>query len=133
MNTHSVSGPSVKAPLIAPAIALALLAAGSLQLVPVQAHAGSCGLLTLQSPTVFPLRSQLRGQSGTVVIEVSVDANGRATGVQLLQSSGHRLLDRAAADSVRKSWQFDTSGCERNDLPATRTVAVEYRNDEYGT
>ena len=115
-------------------VALALLAAGSLQTLPIQVSAGeNCGLRTLQSPTAFPIRSQLRGQSGTVLIEVSVDEKGRATGIQLLQSSGHRLLDRAASTSIRNNWHFDVSGCERKDLPATRTVAVEYRNDEYGT
>jgi TonB family protein len=115
-----------------PLIAMSLLAALSLQSVPVPAAAGDCNLHTLQSSTLFPIRSQLRGQSGTVLVKVSVDRTGRATTTQLVQSSGFRLLDRAATTSIRDRWQFDTSGCERKDLPATRTVAVEYRNDEYG-
>jgi len=113
-------------------VALSLLAAVSLQSIPNQAYAGDCGLRTLQSSTAFPIRSQLRGQSGTVLVAVSVDRNGRATAAQLVRSSGYRLLDRAATTSIRNRWLFDTAGCERDDLPATRTVAIEYRNDEYG-
>jgi len=112
-------------------IALSLLAAVSLQSLPDQASAGDCDLRAVNSSTVFPIRSQLRGQSGTVLVEVSVDSNGRATATQLLRSSGYRLLDRAATTSIRTHWQFDTAGCESKDLPATRTVAIEYRNDEY--
>jgi TonB family protein len=113
-------------------VALSLLAAVSFQSMPNQAIAGDCGLRTLHSSTAFPLRSQLRGQSGTVLVVVSVDRNGRATDAQLVRSSGYRLLDRAATTSIRNLWLFDTTGCERDDLPATRTVTVEYRNDEYG-
>lgn len=112
-------------------IALSLLAATSLQSLPTQASAGDCDLRAVQSSIAFPMRSQLRGQSGKLLVQVSVDSSGRATATQLLQSSGHRLLDRAATTSIRNHWQFDTTGCGSNDLPATRTVAIEYRNDEY--
>jgi TonB family protein len=112
--------------------ALSLLTALSFQSVPNLASAGDCDLRTLHSSTAFPIRSQLRGQSGIVLVQVSVDRDGRATATQLVRSSGYRLLDRAATASIRNLWQFDTTGCDRKDLPATRTVAVEYRNDEYG-
>lgn len=114
-----------------PTIALALLTFGSSLTAPVPAAAtASCELHTIASPTTFPVRSQLRGQRGTVLIEVSVDSQGRATGTELIRSSGHRLLDRAATSSVLEDWRFDTSGCERKDLPATRTIAIEFRNNE---
>lgn len=118
----------------AQSIALALVASGLLQSVPLTAVAtGSCELQTLDTTTEFPIRSQLRGQRGIVVIQVSVDSQGRVTQTQLVQSSGHRLLDRAAVTSIRKHWLFDITGCEPSTLPATRTVAVDYRNDYFGT
>lgn len=118
----------------APSIALALLVSGLLQSVPpAAAAADTCALRTVATPTRFPLSSQLRGQRGIVVIAVSVDAHGRVTQTQLVQSSGHRLLDRAAAASIRKDWLFDTAGCERMVVPATRTIAIEYHNDYFGT
>ncbi|MET0497754.1 MAG: energy transducer TonB [Steroidobacteraceae bacterium] len=119
MNTHLV--------------VFTLLAAGSLPAFSAPAGAAEdCSIRVIQSSTVFPMRSQLRGQSGIVTISVSIDNTGRATAARLLQSSGYRLLDRAATNSVRDNWQFDISGCDRNDLPTTRAVSIEYRNDEYG-
>jgi hypothetical protein len=49
----------------------------------------------------------------------------------LRQSSGFRLLDRAADKSVRDNWIFDISNCERKDLPVNHRIAVEYRNPEH--
>ena len=92
---------------------------------------GSCLPRVAESPTKFPLKSQLRGQRGVVLVDVTVDASGRAASVELDRSSGHRLLDRAAASSITNEWRFDISACERKDLPVKHLVAVEYRNDEY--
>jgi protein TonB len=119
----------------ASSIALTVLATASLSLLSLAqpAAAAGCDPHVVKSHTHFPVRSQLRGQRGTVYLNVSVDENGRATGTRLHRSSGHRLLDRAAAASVRDRWVFDVSSCERKDLPADHLVAVEYRNTEYGT
>lgn len=104
---------------------------GSASLLPTVAAAeAACDPRVLTSPTKFPIRSQLRGQSGVVLLNVTVDENGRATSAALHRSSGYRLLDRAAAASVG-DWVFDVSDCVRKDLPANDVVAVEYRNDEY--
>jgi len=110
-----------------------LLAAISLPLfLPTLATAdAACDPLVLHSPTHFPMRSQLRGQSGIVYLNVTVDENGRATRTVLERSSGHRLLDHAARESVLNDWRFDVSACVRKDLPATHVVSVEYRNEEY--
>ena len=113
-------------------VVLSLLAAGPLPALSTPARAAeNCTLQATRSPTEFPIRSQLRGQRGIVLVAVSVDRTGRATATRVIQSSGHRLLDRAATSSIR-DWQFEISGCDREDLPLTRTVSIEYRNDEYG-
>src|SRR5262249_49709434 len=78
----------------------------------------TCAPHVVQSETRFPVSSQVRGQEGTVYLNVSVDGNGRAQTAQLQHSSGYRRLDRAAADSVINKWVFDVSSCERKDLPA---------------
>ena len=88
------------------------------------------GLRIVQSATEFPMGSQLRGQKGTVFINVTLDANGRATGAEVDRSSGHLLLDLAAKRSVLNKWQFDIADCDHA-WPATHQVAVEYRNEEY--
>ncbi len=91
----------------------------------------ACQPHVIESPTTYPMRSQVRGQEGIVYIDVKIDASGRAASTELQRSSGYRLLDRAAQQSVKNNWVFDISDCVRKDLPATHRVAVDYRNAEY--
>jgi protein TonB len=108
---------------------LALLAATS-AIVAAPTIAAGCGLRIVQSDTDFPERSQLRGHDGTVLINVTLDANGRPTDAEIERSSGHLLLDLAATRSVLNKWQFDVANCDHG-WPAVHQVAVEYRNEEY--
>ena len=94
------------------------------------AISASCGMRVVQSDTDFPERAQLRGQKGTVLLNVTLDANGHATGAAVEHSSGHLLLDLAAKRSVLENWRFDVSHCSHT-FPASHQVAVEYRNEEY--
>jgi TonB family protein len=87
--------------------------------------------VVVQSQTEFPVRSQLRGHKGTVLINVTLDESGRATTAEVQRSSGHVALDRAATRSVLNNWQFDVTRCDHADWPAIHQVAVEYRNEEY--
>ncbi len=107
---------------------LAILAATTA--IPATTYSAGCGMKVVQSDTDFPMRSQLRGQKGTVFINVTLDANGHATGAEVERSSGHLLLDLAAQRSVLGKWQFDVSHCDHS-FPATHQVAVEFRNEEY--
>lgn len=66
-----------------------------------------------------------------MALDLTIDAAGRVADTELVHSSGHRLLDRAARESALRDWQFDVSDCTRGDLPINRRIAVEYRNDEY--
>lgn len=93
-------------------------------------YSAACGMRVVQSDTDFPMRSQLRGQQGTVLINVTLDASGRATGAEVEHSSGHLLLDLAARRSVLEKWQFDVAQCDHT-FPALHQVAVEFRNEEY--
>ena len=111
---------------------LLLLAASSAVLfASSSATQAACDPTVIQSPTAFPMQSQLRGQKGVVFLEVTVDESGRVSATQLLRSSGHKRLDQAASASIRGRWVFDVTACERKDLPVSDLIAVEYRNDEY--
>jgi TonB family protein len=112
-------------------ISLTALAAFASNALPTDASADTCQPKIVTGDTSFPMRSQLRGQEGTVFMDVTVDAHGRAADVHLVDSSGYRLLDRAAEQSVLEGWEFDVSACERKDLPIKHRIAVEYRNEEY--
>jgi protein TonB len=53
----------------------------------------------------YPLAAAERGEQGTVVLMIHVGPDGRPTRVVVQQSSGFRLLDRAARDAVA-GWHF---------------------------
>jgi len=91
----------------------------------------ACDPTVVSSPTRYPLESQLRGQEGVVFLEVTVNESGRVSGTEILRSSGHRLLDRAASTSIRDQWVFDVTSCQRKDLPSNDLIEVRYQNDEY--
>jgi len=55
---------------------------------------------------VYPSSSQRAGNEGTVLLEITVDTNGRAVGVLVTRSSGFDALDAAAVQAV-KQWRFN--------------------------
>lgn len=60
----------------------------------------------LKNPApVYPEIAKEREWQGLVILQVLVTAEGEANEVQVLVSSGHRVLDDAALRAVRK-WQF---------------------------
>jgi len=54
----------------------------------------------------YPRASIRRGERGEVLLLVKVGANGRVDGVDVVSSSQHRRLDRAAVSAVRR-WRFE--------------------------
>jgi protein TonB len=61
-------------------------------------------------PPDYPLEALRQGLEGTVLLRVHVAADGRVAEVEILDSSGHLILDAAAVRAVT-SWRF---------APATR-------------
>lgn len=53
----------------------------------------------------YPPVAERRKQQGTVVLNVTVSASGRATKLSVKKSSGFELLDQAAITAVRE-WEF---------------------------
>ncbi|WP_372014127.1 energy transducer TonB [Pseudoxanthomonas sp. 10H] len=59
-----------------------------------------------QSPSPrYPVGALRRGDTGTVVVQVAVDAEGRPVSVEVVERSGSRELDRAAVEAVSR-WHF---------------------------
>ena len=56
-----------------------------------------------------------QGQQGTVALLLSADAAGNVTSVQIKQSSGFPILDRATVDFIKRHWQLP-SGASTNQL-----------------
>ncbi|HTQ12816.1 MAG TPA: energy transducer TonB [Rhizomicrobium sp.] len=60
---------------------------------------------TQNNQTIYPASSQAAGEEGLVKMKAYVRANGRATRVKIVQSTGYRDLDDAAIQSVM-NWRF---------------------------
>ncbi|MGO1891624.1 MAG: energy transducer TonB, partial [Luteimonas sp.] len=58
------------------------------------------------NPPRYPPSALRSGITGTVILIVSVDANGNVTDVEVERSSRNRDLDRAAIQAARK-WSFN--------------------------
>jgi protein TonB len=54
----------------------------------------------------YPRIARRRGWEGTVILKVLVGVDGKVEDLQILESSGHGILDNAAKDSVR-GWRFE--------------------------
>jgi len=57
-------------------------------------------------PPSYPVMAIREGLTGTVMLRVLVDIDGRPIDVQIERSSGHRLLDAAARKQVLVKWRF---------------------------
>jgi protein TonB len=55
----------------------------------------------IQSSLRYPPAARRRGLSGTVHLELEIEASGTIAQVSLARSSSHRVLDDAALEAVR--------------------------------
>jgi protein TonB len=79
-----------------------------------------------KSPPVYPAMSRRMGEQGRVVMRVLIGADGVPQQAEVLQSSGHGRLDRAAADAVMR-WRYVPG--KRGGLPETMwfQVPIEFK------
>jgi periplasmic protein TonB len=74
----------------------------------------------------YPPSSRRAGEQGTVRLKVLVDTNGRASNVEVAQSSGFARLDEAAVQAVRK-WRFEAATDGSKKIQAYTQVAVTFK------
>jgi len=75
-------------------------------------------------PPRYPGLARRRGWQGRVVLAVQVDATGRALAVAVAESSGHGVLDDAAAAAVA-DWRFEPA--TEDGLPVAGEAEVSVR------
>jgi periplasmic protein TonB len=73
---------------------------------------------------VYPLPCRRRGEQGSVLLNVVVNADGLPASVSIKQSSGYLLLDRAALEAVRQ-WSFQPARV--GGVPVESRVVVPVR------
>lgn len=67
-------------------------------------------------PPIYPEAAARRGQQGAVILVIHVSPLGLAAGVDVVQSSGYAMLDRAARDAVL-SWRFNPAVKDGEPIP----------------
>ncbi|MET1161841.1 MAG: TonB family protein [Pseudoxanthomonas sp.] len=80
-------------------------------------------------PPRYPSEALRRGESGTVLVRVEVDATGAPAGVALVQRSGSRDLDRAAMEAVRK-WRFMPAQRDGQAVAASLVIPIDFKADQ---
>ena len=83
----------------------------------------------LNSPPFYPGLARKRGQEGTVILQVLVNKEGRVDDLEIEDSSGFGLLDRAAETAVRK-WLFDPAKHGQQEVSMWVRVPVTFRLKE---
>lgn len=74
---------------------------------------------------IYPEESILYGESGVVLLQVEINAQGKVSGMQLGRSSGFKRLDRAAMNSV-KHWTFTPALRNQIAVDSQKQVAIRF-------
>ena len=81
---------------------------------------GGAAYLSNPKP-VYPALAKRMGLEGTVRLKVLVSREGSALKIEIAQSSGHEILDKAATEAV-KNWRFTPA--RQGDSPVDEWVLV---------
>jgi len=74
----------------------------------------------------YPREARKFGWEGTVLLIVEVLPDGNAGKIEIKESSGHSVLDRAAIQAIRK-WRFTPAQRQGTPVPATTELPVIFR------
>lgn len=76
-------------------------------------------------PPPYPRLAQQKGWQGVVLLKALIEHEGYPSRVLIEKSSGHRILDAAAMDAVRK-WQFTAASAWGQETSAWLQVPIRY-------
>lgn len=74
----------------------------------------------------YPRSAELRGDQGTVALRLRIDRGGRLAAAEVVRSSGHQVLDRAALRWVR-SCRFTPPALDAGSMEARADLPVVFR------
>ncbi|CRD53125.1 energy transducer TonB [Stenotrophomonas indicatrix] len=93
---------------------------------PAAANAQPMPITGQSPPPAYPAAALRRGEAGSVVVRVEVDATGYPNNVTVIQRSGSRELDRAATDAVRR-WRFSPAVSNGQPVPGSIEVPFDFK------
>lgn len=90
-------------------------------------HAGYAARLRalIERQKMYPEQAQERGQTGKTTVTLVVARDGRLAAVQIVQGSGHALLDSATLAAIRRAQPFPAMA-EGSPPVASFTLALSY-------
>ncbi len=93
----------------------------------VTAPFGRAGYLN-NPPPEYPAAAARQSWEGTVLLRVRVLSTGKVDSIEVQKSSGHKVLDEAARDTVR-AWLFSPSKRGSTPIDGWATVPIEFKLD----
>jgi len=94
---------------------------------PVKAAFGGIGYKNNPAPD-YPAQAVRQGWQGTVLLRVKVLQTGAVDGIEVVKSSGKKLLDDAAVHTVER-WVFAPSTRGATPIDGFATVPIEFKLD----
>jgi protein TonB len=92
-----------------------------------QAEAGLTQVRYRETPQPqYPDSARREGKEGRVLLRVLVDEKGRTKAIEVNQSSGHDLLDRAATEAIKK-WRFVPARAGTKPVETWVKVPIEFQ------
>lgn len=75
----------------------------------------------------YPRASLERGEQGTVTLRVMVEANGKPSSVELVESSGYPRLDRSALQTVTNKFTFTPATKNGTPIRSSYTFSIIFK------
>jgi len=73
----------------------------------------------------YPEMGIFLGYQGDVIVRIKVSAKGDSVGVEILRSSGHKVLDDSAVNALRK-WRFTPTKHDNTPMNDSVIITVSY-------
>lgn len=90
-----------------PMFFIVLCVLGAFQSLPAQANDWSKSVVTLIGKNQsYPRSAQVRKEEGVTKISINIDAEGKISNIEVMQSSGSEILDRESQKIFEKIGQF---------------------------
>lgn len=89
-------------------------------------NTSASGLSNTHTTPPYPPVARRLGQDGTVILSITVGADGSVTAAQVATSSGVPELDQAAVDWVKGHWRYKPAMLNGVAVPSNTRAAVKF-------
>jgi len=78
----------------------------------------------------YPSASVRLGEEGSVLLELTLDSDGRVLEARVIESSGHARLDQAAVDEAVRAWRLRPATLDGAPIESRHRIRVQFRLDQ---